>query len=263
LETVKTVLAIAGLDPSAGAGLLADIKTISAFGCFGVGVATSITFQNTLGVHGAHHLAAADVRSQLDAVLDDFQPLAAKTGMLPTVEIVEQIAGRFSTMSLPHLVVDPVGRSTSGYPLVAVRAMEAARERLFPMATLVTPNCDEAALLSGRPVHDVESMVAAGREILGFGPRAVLVTGGDLRSDRAIDVLVDSEGTRVFDAPLVPGRGTHGTGCALSTSVACLLAGGMPIEAAVESAREYVREAIRSAPDLGGGRGPLNHFPDK
>jgi hydroxymethylpyrimidine kinase/phosphomethylpyrimidine kinase len=252
-------MAIAGLDPSGGAGLLADIKTIAAFGCYGVGAATSITFQNTKGVFGARHAGAAEIRAQVEALFDDFSISAIKTGMLPTVEAVEAVAAILATRPGLPLVVDPVAVSSSGYRLVEEGAIDAAARMLFPLATVVTPNCDEAALLSGIAIKDSETMERAAEKICGSGPKAVLVTGGDLETELATDVLVDRTGTRVYRTPRIPGAGYRGTGCTLASAIACLLARGQALADAVDEAKQYVVRAILSAPRVGGGRQPLGH----
>jgi len=256
-----TVMTIAGFDPSGGAGVLADIKTITAFGCYGVAVITSVTFQSTQGVFGARHLGREDVRSQIVPIMSDFEIEAVKVGMLPTAELVQEVAARLAGRSKPILVLDPVSVSTSGYVLVELDATALACRLLYPLAALVTPNCREAASLTGRAVDDPESMEAAGRQILDFGSGAVLVTGGDLDSEFAHDVLVDAEGATRYTVERLKSSNTHGTGCALSSAIASLLARGEPLRKAVSEAKRYVRDAIASAPGLGLGHGPLNHFP--
>jgi hydroxymethylpyrimidine kinase/phosphomethylpyrimidine kinase len=260
---MKTVMAIAGLDPSGGAGLLADIKTISAFGCYGVGAATSVTFQNTKGFFGARHATAAEIRGQVEPLIEDFSISAVKTGLLPTVEsvdaVAEVVAGIMATQPELFFVIDPVAVSSSGHVLVEDGALEAAAKTLFPLATLVTPNCDEASLLSGTVVNDFQTMKRAAEKIYALGPNAVVVTGGDLESDLATDVLVDQTGIRVYSAPRIQGPGCRGTGCALASALACLLARGKTIRDAVEEAKQYVTQAMLSAPQVAGGRQPLGH----
>jgi hydroxymethylpyrimidine kinase/phosphomethylpyrimidine kinase len=256
-----TVLTIAGFDPSAGAGALADIKTIAAFGCYGVAAISSVTHQNTLGVFGAQRLSARAVRDQLDPILDDFSVAAAKTGMLPTAEVINAVADALSTRNIPHIVVDPVIRSTSGYDLIDDDARQALIEKLFPLASVVTPNRLEAELLSGVAVKDRESMLKAARIIFDSGAKAVLVKGGDLEGQSSEDALIDTDGERFYCAERVHSTSTHGTGCALSSALACLLAQGRPLEEAIPEAKRYIVESICSAPQLGHGRGPLDHFP--
>jgi hydroxymethylpyrimidine kinase/phosphomethylpyrimidine kinase len=264
---VKTVMAIAGLDPSGGAGLLADIKTISAFGCYGVGAATSLTFQNTKGVFGARHATAAEIRAQVEPLVEDFSISAVKTGMLPTVESVETVAeivaGIMAIRPGLVFVIDPVAVSSSGHSLVEDGALDAAAKLLFPFATVVTPNCDEASLLSGIAVNDLETMERAAEKIRAGRPNAVLVTGGDLEGDLATDALVDQTGLKVYSAPRIQGPGFRGTGCTLASALACLLSRGKTVRDSVEEAKEYVVRAMLSAPRVAGGRQPLAHCPNK
>ena len=255
------VMTIAGLDPSAGAGVLADIKTISRFGCYGVAAVTSLTLQNTQGVFGAYHQDRSAVRGQIEPLLDDFEIAAIKTGMLPTVEVIEEVAEIISTWASPRLVVDPVVRSTSGYDLIDERALGALIRNLFPLASIVTPNVAEAERITGISITDSQSMGEAAEALFALGPRAVLVKGGDLRSEKADDLLLDGEGHTVFSIERVASRNTHGTGCALSAALACLIARGLSVRESVPIAKRYINEAIISAPDLGRGHGPLNHFP--
>lgn len=255
------VLAIAGFDPSAGAGVLADIKTISAFGCYGLGAVTSLTMQNTREVLAAHHRAGKAISEQLLPLFADFEIAAVKTGMLPTVELVEEVAAILSTNPVPHIVVDPVARSTSGYDLMSEDALAMLINLLFPISSVVTPNWNEAEQITRIAVRDEPSAEKAARAILELGPRAVLVKGGGSDSVNATDLLVDPEGAVWYRSPKIRSRNTHGTGCTLASALACLLASGGTIREAVATAKEYIREAILTAPDLGSGQGPLNHFP--
>ncbi|HWQ34488.1 MAG TPA: bifunctional hydroxymethylpyrimidine kinase/phosphomethylpyrimidine kinase [Blastocatellia bacterium] len=260
-----TVLSIAGFDPSGGAGILADIKTFAAFGCFGTAAITSLTAQNTVAVYGAYHQPPEIVRAQLEPVISDFEIAAVKTGMLPTREIIELTAEIITQHRLPNVVVDPVIRSTSGYDLIDDAATEALRERLLPLACVITPNMAEAERLTGLEVKNLEQMKEAARRIYGSAfqaqpdrARAVLVKGGHL-DDAAVDVLYDGRDFRLFQTAKLESRNTHGTGCTLSAAMAVLLARGCDIPAATERAKAYVTEAIRTAPGLGHGAGPLNH----
>jgi hydroxymethylpyrimidine/phosphomethylpyrimidine kinase len=254
------VMTIAGMDPSAGAGVLADIKTISAFGCYGVAAVTSLTLQNTQGVFGACHQDRKTVRGQIEPLFDDFEVAAIKTGMLPTAEVVEEVAGIISARLPRAVVVDPVIMSTSGYDLIDEKALDALVKSLLALATVVTPNASEAERITGIRVGDLQSMRQAAEAILALGPRAVLVTGGDLDSDAATDLLIDSEGATAFSATRLPSRNTHGTGCTLAAALACLLARGLSLRESVPVAKRYVNEAIANAPGLGRGHGPLNHL---
>jgi hydroxymethylpyrimidine kinase/phosphomethylpyrimidine kinase len=255
------VMTIAGLDPSGGAGVLADIKTISSFGCYGVAVVTSLTIQNTLRVFGAHHQSADVVRRQLVALFDDFDIAAVKTGMLPTAEIVREVAGVIKAQAVPHVVVDPVLRSSSDHELADELAVEAIATHLFPLASLVTPNAAEASHIVRIDTSDKLGIERAARAILNTGARAVVITGGDADSDESVDMLVDARGVVPYSAQRVKSRHTHGTGCALASAIACLLARGCSLRESVPIAKRYINEAIRNALGLGHGHGPLNHFP--
>lgn len=255
------IMSVAGFDPSGGAGVLADIKTIAAFGCYGVAAITSLTFQDTRRVFGTRHQSAADVRRQIKMLLEDFDVLAIKTGVLPTPEIVSQIARVIEDSEVPLVVVDPVFTSTSGFSFCDDEAVDALRGCLLPLASLVTPNTDEALRLAGRTATTPDSIRCAAEDILRMGARAVLVTGGDLESEYASDVLLDAEGTTTFNAERIVSRNTHGTGCALSSAIACLLAKDHPLREAVQLAKDFVSQGVLSAQGLGHGHGPLNHFP--
>jgi hydroxymethylpyrimidine kinase/phosphomethylpyrimidine kinase len=260
-QSGRVVLAIAGFDPSAGAGVLADIKTIAAFGCYGTAAVTSVTHQNTQGVFGADHLSASSVAAQLRALFDDFPVASVKTGMLPDSRVIEAVAAMLSEENIPHLVVDPVIRSTSGYDLIDKQASRSLIEKLFPLASLVTPNRVEAEIITGIRIENAEAMTKAAHAIRDLGARAVLIKGGDAEGERATDLLVDASGEFVYSAERIDSRNTHGTGCALSSAIACLLALGHTVKEAVAIAKRYVTEAIGSAPGLGRGHGPLGHFP--
>jgi hydroxymethylpyrimidine kinase/phosphomethylpyrimidine kinase len=256
-----TVLTIAGFDPSAGAGVLADVKTIAAFGCYGVAAVTSLTFQNTRGVFGAEGQSGQSVLAQLAPLFDDFEIAAVKTGMLPTANVINAVASTLASRRIPHVVVDPVVTSTSGYDLIDEDALRVLKEELFPLASIVTPNRIEAERIVGTRIECCEDQLRAARLILELGPKSVLVKGGDLIGTSVVDALVDGEGEMVFSSERIQSRNTHGTGCTLSAAIASLLALGYPLREAITLARAYVAAGIRSAPDLGRGHGPLNHFP--
>ena len=258
---MRVVMTIAGLDPSAGAGILADIKTISAYGCYGVAAVTSLTLQNTQGVFGAHHQSKECVIGQLKPLFDDFKIGAVKTGMLPTSELIEAVAGIVSSEKVQPIVVDPVVRSTSGYDLIDEAALEALIKTLFPIATVVTPNRAEAERITGIQIESQSAMYRAAELILALGPQAVLVKGGDMGGNASTDLFLDAEGRVLYDAERIDSTDTHGTGCALSSSLACLLAIGLSLREAAPIAKRYISEGIRTAPGLGRGHGPLNHFP--
>ena len=258
------VLSIAGFDPSGGAGVLADIKTFSAFGCFGTAAITSLTSQNTVAVYGAVHQSAETLRAQIEPVVSDFTIAAVKTGMLPTRETIEVTAEMIEQHSLPNVVVDPVIRSTSGYDLIDETAMRFLIERLLPLAKVITPNMAEAERLTGFEVNDLDGMKRAAERIYELAQpkirnQAVLVKGGHLPNE-ATDVLFDGNEFQLFRAEKIATRNTHGTGCTLSSAIAALLANGFEILEAITKAKQYLEAALRSAPNLGHGAGPLNHL---
>jgi hydroxymethylpyrimidine/phosphomethylpyrimidine kinase len=251
-------LTIAGFDPSGGAGVIADLKTFTAFGCFAAAAVTSLTYQNTSGVYGAAHQRAETVRAQVLPVVEDFQVAGAKTGMLPTREVIEEVARLFRETSLPPPVVDPVVRSTSGYDLIDDDALEALKRHLFPLARLVTPNIPEAERITGLSVRGEREMLEAARRVRALGARAVLIKGGHLAGE-ALDLLDEEGRVSVLRAPRIETTATHGTGCTLSAAACACLARGMSLAEAVGSAKRFVTEAIRRAPGLGRGYGPVNH----
>ncbi|MEK6408301.1 MAG: bifunctional hydroxymethylpyrimidine kinase/phosphomethylpyrimidine kinase [Acidobacteriota bacterium] len=255
------VLTIAGLDPSAGAGILGDIKTISAFGCYGIAAVTSVTFQNTLQVFGALDQTGETVRRQIAPLFDDFEVSAIKTGMLPSAEVIREVAALIEAKAVPLVVVDPVLRSTSGFDLIDEGAVDALSGVLFPLATLVTPNVAEAKRITGLDIRDQREMERAAEAILKMGARAALITGGDANGDLSADLLLDAQGAVVYSAKRIRSKHTHGTGCTLASAIACLLARGRSLRESVSIAKQYINAGILSAPGLGHGNGPLNHFP--
>lgn len=250
-------LTIAGSDPSGGAGLQADLKTFHQFGVYGEAVVTLITVQNTLRVDRVECLDPELVRQQIQAVLEDIRPGAAKTGALGNAAIVEAVAELAGGFGFP-LVVDPVMISKHGAPLMAEEARRVLRKRLLPKAFLLTPNLAEAEALVGFEIHGVEDMRRAAERILEMGPRAVLVKGGHL-TGAATDVLLAEGGWFEFSAPRLETRHTHGTGCTFSAAITAELAKGTTIVDAVRRAKRFITEAIRTNPGLGGGSGPVNH----
>jgi hydroxymethylpyrimidine kinase/phosphomethylpyrimidine kinase len=258
-EAPPVVLTIAGFDPSGGAGIVADVKTITAFGCFAAVAVTSLTYQNTTGVFGASHQTAETVRAQVLPVVEDFRIAGAKTGMLPTREIIEEVARLFRETKLPAPVVDPVVRSTSGYDLIDDAALDALKRELMPLARVVTPNIPEAERITGMTIGDAVAMVEAARLIREMGARAVLVKGGHLAGGNALDVLDEEGEVTYFDAERIETTSTHGTGCTLAAAIASCLARGRNVEDSVALAKRFVTEAIRRAPRLGHGHGPINH----
>lgn len=255
---LPVALTVAGFDPSGGAGVVADIKTFTAFGCFATAAVTSLTFQNTTGVFGAAHQTAEAVRAQVLPVVEDFAVAGWKTGMLPTREVIAEVARLARETNLPAPVVDPVVRSTSGYDLIDDDALAALKRELLPLARLLTPNVPEAERLTGLRVRGEEEMRRAAECLREMGARAVLVKGGHLTGE-ALDLLDDGGRVTLFRAPRIETTSTHGTGCTLAAAVAACLALGLPLEESVGAAKRFVTEAIRQAPRLGHGHGPVNH----
>lgn len=267
---LPVALTIAGFDPSGGAGVIADVKTFTAFKCFAAAAVTSLTFQNTVGVFGAVHQTAETVRAQIMPVVEDFTVAAAKTGMLPTREIILEVARLFRETELPALIVDPVVRSTSGYDLIDDDALSALIRELMPLARLVTPNIPEAERITGLSIKDEDDMRRAARAMREMGARAVLLKGGHLREKAeggrqivedvtsAVDVLDDDGQVMLFRGEWIESSSTHGTGCTLSAAIAACLGLGLSLEKAIETAKGFVAKAIRNAPGLGHGHGPIN-----
>lgn len=250
-------LTIAGSDPSGGAGIQADLKTFHQFGVYGEAVITLITVQNTVEVKRVECLAADLVAEQIRAVVSDIRPKAAKTGALGNRKIIEIVAAEAAGFDFP-LVVDPVILTKHRAALLAPDATEALKTLLFPRTFLLTPNLDEAGMLTRTEVHDVASMRRAAEELAAMGPKAVLVKGGHLAGD-AIDVLFTNGNFEEFASPRVKTKHTHGTGCTYSAAITASLAAGDDLPTAIDKAKRYITEAIRSNPALGAGSGPVNH----
>jgi hydroxymethylpyrimidine/phosphomethylpyrimidine kinase len=258
---VPIALTIAGSDSSGGAGIQADLKTFTAFGVYGASVITALTAQNTQGVRGVETVAPAFVVAQMDAVLEDLEVGAIKTGMLATAEIVMAISRRLAAGPRPPLVVDPVMVATSGDALIAPDAVEAVRSTLLPLAALITPNLPEAARLLETGQAATEAQVAAQAKALhALGCRAVLIKGGHGEGDTAIDYFYDGATLRRFALPRVDTRHTHGTGCTLSAAITALLAQGAPLPEAVERAKTFVWQGLEQGRNLriGHGSGPVD-----
>ena len=251
-------LTIAGSDSGGGAGIQADLKVFFALGCHGMSAVTALTAQNTVGVTGISEVAPEFVIAQVDAVADDIGVDAAKTGMLASPEIVEAVAKGVEANDIANLVVDPVSVSKHGDRLLDDDAVAALRSTLIPLATVVTPNLHEAGVLLNGEVGSYDDMRAAAESILALGPRAVLVKGGHLAGERAVDVFLSEEGFVDLDGPRFDTKDTHGTGCALSAAIAARLAHGDDLEAAVRFAKAYVAGAIANGLRLGKGYGPVN-----
>ena len=251
------ILIVAGSDSGGGAGLQADLKTVLALGGYGMTAVTALTAQNTLGVHEVLPVPAAFVRRQMRVVLDDLGADAIKTGMLKDADIIAAVADELPA-GVP-IVVDPVMVAKGGAALLDPAAIDALRWLLLPRTTLLTPNLPEAEALLGIAIDDLDGMKRAAEALLAFGPAAILLKGGHLPGETVHDVLVDRAGLRVFSAPRIPSRHTHGTGCTLASALATGLGSGRPLAEAVARARDYVRHAIRAAPGFGRGHGPLGH----
>jgi hydroxymethylpyrimidine/phosphomethylpyrimidine kinase len=257
---MRVALSIAGSDPSGGAGIQADLKTFHQFGVYGMAAITALTAQNTTGVSGVHVVPPEFLRQQLEALAADLPPDAIKTGMVASAALASTVADCVRTFGWRPLVVDPVMIATSGDRLLSIDAEQVVRDRLLPLATLVTPNLDEAALLTGLEVRDVAQMERAGTVLLDAGAAAVLVKGGHLPDDVIVDLLVTPDGVRRFSHPRIRTTSTHGTGCTLSAAITAGLAAGRTLEASVEAGLDYVVRAISTAPGFGAGSGPVNHM---
>ncbi len=254
------VLVIAGSDSGGGAGIQADVKTVTALGGYAATAITAVTVQNTLGVTGIHPIPAQTVADQIRAVLGDIGADAIKTGMLGSGDIIDTV---FSILKrdapLIPLVVDPVMVAKGGAALIKGEAIIALRRRLLTIATLVTPNLPEAEALTGRRIATPNDMRDALAHLLALGPKAVLLKGGHLSGDRVVDIYAGPEGTQEWSDTRIDTRHTHGTGCTLASAVATGLAQGLSAIDSISRARAYVRRALETAPGFGGGHGPLNH----
>ncbi len=275
-EIPKVCLTVAGLDPSGGAGIVADIETFTAFGCFATCAITSLTFQNTTGVFGAVHQTAAAVRSQITPILQDFTVAALKTGMLPTRAVITATARIIEENQLKNLVVDPVVRSTSGCDLITDEALRSLIDNLFPLAAVVTPNLPEAERIARMKIENAADIKKAARIMQSFGAKNVLIKGGHFYEGRrqaatggnaggtqkrtARDFLFIGDELHVLEAEFIETTATHGTGCTLSAAIAANLALEKTLPEAVAIAKRFVTEAIRTAPRLGGGHPSVNHL---
>lgn len=278
MQKRKVCLTIAGLDPSGGAGVIADVKAFRAFGCFATAAITSITFQNTKGVFGAVHQTREIVRKQILPILEDFEVDSVKTGMLPTKEVIEEVAKIALESNFKNFVVDPVVRSTSGYDLIDDKALKALIERLFPLASVVTPNIPETERICGIKVRGLEDFDKAAQKIISMGAKAVLIKGGHLRLEKiekplqtvyitqeaeksvqkAVDFLFVNGERKFFVAEYIETTATHGTGCVLASAIAASLALGKGLEESIFEAKKFVTNAILTSPHLGKGFSPIN-----
>ncbi len=253
------VLIIAGSDSGGGAGIQADIKTVTALGGFATTAVTAITVQNSLGVFGVHPIPLEIVTAQARAVLDDIGADAIKTGMLGTVAMVETVCALLDSEPDLPAIIDPVMIAKGGHPLLEAQGIAAIRDLLVPRAGLLTPNAPEAAALTGLTVETLDDLRRAGDALMRLGAKAVLMKGGHLAGDQVTDLLITPDGETLLQGPRIHSRHTHGTGCTLASACAVGLAQGMALPKAVERARPYVIEAMARAPGYGAGHGPLDH----
>jgi hydroxymethylpyrimidine/phosphomethylpyrimidine kinase len=259
---MHVVLTIAGSDSGGGAGIQADLKTFHQFGVFGTSAITAITAQNTLGVTSWEPVSPELLREQIDVVAADLRPAAVKSGMVGTAELIRVVATSLRRHDLKNYVLDPVMVATSGDMLIDAEGARAMRTELVPLAALVTPNTDEATALTGERILDEATMRRAAERLVMLGAKAALITGGHVGSggdSTILDLFYDGEFT-AFTHPRIETSSTHGTGCTLSAAIAAQLAQGIPLRDSVRAAIDYVQAAIESAPKLGSGHGPLNHF---
>jgi hydroxymethylpyrimidine/phosphomethylpyrimidine kinase len=257
---MPTVLTIAGSDSGGGAGIQADLKTFTAFKVFGMSILTGLTAQNTRGVQAVELPSITFIRAQFRAVLEDIAVDAAKTGMLATGEIIRTVAAAVKEFGIRNLVVDPVMIAASGDALMQHEAAPVMQAHLFPLATVVTPNLDEASVLCQQQIRTETDMEGAARTIHAMGPQYVLIKGGHLPGERVVDLLYDGRECVWQASRRIPGE-FHGTGCTLSSAIAAGLAKGLPTPEAVATAQQFMALALEAATDVGGGRRPLNHFP--
>ena len=258
--TIPRVLSIAGSDPSGGAGIQADLKTASALGAYGMAVITALTAQNTQTVAGVHETPADFVALQIDTIFADITPDAVKTGMLASAEIIEVVAAKAAEHSFRNLVVDTVMVAKSGDRLLPPDAVQAMRQKLVPLAHVLTPNLPEAEELLGRELRNDDEIREAARELAAKGARHVVIKGGHREGDTVTDVLFDGEAIHEFGGPRIETTSTHGTGCTFASAIATFLARGESVPDAVGQAKEYVTEALRRAYPVGAGHGPVHHF---
>lgn len=259
-RTLKQVLTIAGSDSGGGAGIQADLKSMSANGVFAMSVITAITAQNTEDVTDVFELPTSIIGSQLDAVFDDFEVSAVKTGMLSSTAIVELVAKMLAVQKVANLVVDPVMVSKSGRALLKPDAIDALKKLLFPLALVVTPNIHEAQQLSGIAIGNLADARRAAKIIHGFGCQYVLIKGGHLLAERGTDLLYDGRFFNIYKGEFIDTPHTHGTGCTFASALAAQLARGKAMTDAVQAAKTYLTEAIRHSLAIGHGTGPTNHF---
>jgi hydroxymethylpyrimidine/phosphomethylpyrimidine kinase len=253
---IPKILTIAGSDPSGGAGVQADLKTIAMLGGYGMSAITSVTVQDTSQVYKTYDIPAPIVADQIRVVLEDIGADVIKTGMLSSTTIVRAVIDALATYSHITKVIDPVMLSTSGTRLLDPSAIKLLKTSLFP-GSIITPNVPEAESLTALSITTVDHMLQAGKKLCDMGAKAVVIKGGHIKGDKVHDVLVSDEGTHVFDQDWIDTKHTHGTGCTFASALACFIGQGKKLEEAVDGARQYVHKAIRNAPGLGNGNGPL------
>jgi hydroxymethylpyrimidine/phosphomethylpyrimidine kinase len=261
----SSVLTIAGSDSGGGAGIQADLKTISALGCYGTSAITAVTAQNTLGVTGIHNIPAEIVQGQIISVMDDIKPFAIKIGMVPSAELALAIASALKNYPDVPIVFDPVMVSSSGHRLIESDTMAALEMGLFPKVKIITPNLDEAEILAAMKINTTGDMKEAASRIIKTGCNAVLIKGGHFKGPELFDVYLDKNGfEKVFRSKAIETRNTHGTGCTLSAAIASFIALGSDMVTAIGKAKAYIHLAIFCGKDVqtGNGHGPLNHFFD-
>lgn len=256
---MKKVLSIAGSDPSGGAGIQADIKTITAHKLYAMAVIVSLTAQNTTAVSGVLDCLPEFVESQIDSVLSDITPDAIKLGMLSNANIMHSVAKMLKQYNCKNIVLDPVMVATTGGRLMDDNALGVYIDELFALARVVTPNLPEASVLSGIEIKNIDDMRAAAIKISNYGCKSVLIKGGHWREDAAVDLLYENGEFSQFCAPKVDTNNTHGTGCTLSSAIACNIASGLSVKNSVKNAKDYVTNALKNAIAIGHGNGPINH----
>lgn len=257
---MKQILTIAGSDSGGGAGIQADIKAISANGGFAMSVITSVTAQNTVAVTDAFDLPISLIETQLDAVFSDFEVDSVKTGMLSTSKIVNAVARKLREYKPEVIVVDPVMISKSKFPLLQEEAVDSLKNNIIPLATVLTPNVYEAELLAEQEINTIDDAKSAAKTIAELGCNAVLVKGGHLGDEKAIDVLYWEGEYAYFEGDRIETKNTHGTGCTYSSAIATHLAKGKKLDEAIHTSKVYITEAIRNSLDIGNGNGPTHHF---
>jgi hydroxymethylpyrimidine/phosphomethylpyrimidine kinase len=255
-----TAMTVAGSDSGGGAGVQADLKTFAALGVYGTSAITAVTAQNTQGVAAIHEVPTDVIAAQIQAIISDIRVDAVKTGMLSSSAIIETVVVELERHGVTQLVVDPVMVAKGGDRLLREDAVDALRNRLLPLAAVVTPNMPEAEVLAGVPVRTLEDAREAAKRIVALGAKTVVVKGGHMEDGDAVDTFYDSRDFQEFSAPRIDTKNTHGTGCTFASAIAAGLAKGLDTLTSVAQAKAYVTEAIRASLEIGTGHGPLDHF---